>query len=339
MIKKITSILFLMFSPLVSLSCVNYQEAQTFENLIDHNLDHLNNISSNEEIQTQNILTQLLKIVYKNNETVKVEFLNKQNNTKKIEKEFENLAQNTQNLVVEIEQINKKISELNEMQARIDFLPSFFSQTQKDQVKNDLLEQNNKLNELNKQWDTYKEKVGFLISKNWYWYFQNLNKFNFVFYKYIAQELIDAVKLNDNQIENDFAHLITNEYIDKINNLSASKTFKVANNYLQNLILGEESYELNNTNVYYLTSNKTVYRLVVNNFNSDNSTLVIEPYIWYFENLRKPQISTALVASVYHYTKVHKYVSGYNQFINDLVDKQRYGEPAYVLPIIREQNE
>ncbi|TNK82855.1 hypothetical protein C4M80_02155, partial [Mycoplasmopsis pullorum] len=94
--------------------------------------------------------------------------------------------------------------------------------------------------------------------------------------------------------------------------------------------------ELNNSAIYYLVKDKMVFRIVISNLNSNNANIKISPFIWYFANSKNPKLSLNLISSINHYALIHKYASGYKQYVYDLVKKQRYGEASLVLPIIKE---
>ncbi|WP_416738221.1 aromatic motif membrane protein [Mycoplasmopsis meleagridis] len=334
----------LLSTPLISLislstfSCANYQNSQELEKYIDHKFDIAANISNNEKIQSDEIKEKLLDLVFKNDEVKKIEFLNSQKQDSIIEEKFKNALKIINPFLKQKENIIKEIGKLNDDLKKYLFLQAKF-QNEIMETNKLIQEKNNELKLIQGEFEKYAQEISLLISQNWYWFFNNLEKFNFSSYKYISSDLLKKVVDKEGNILTDFQNIVTNSYINKVNSLEPAKDFSLTTNYLSSLVYGEESAELGDSAAYYLLVDKIVFRIIINKINSENSSLEIEPLIWYFENLKAPTISLKFISSIYHYAFIHSYSSGYKQFIDDMVVKQRYGEPSAILPIIKEKNE
>ncbi|KUH47499.1 aromatic motif membrane protein [Mycoplasmopsis meleagridis] len=334
----------LLSTPLISLislsafSCANYQNSQELEKYIDHKFDIATNILNNEKIQSDEIKEKLLDLVFKNDEVKKIEFLNSQKQDSIIEEKFKNALKIINPFLKQKENIIKEISKLNDDLKKYLFLQAKF-QNEIMETNKLIQEKNNELKLIQGEFEKYAQEISLLISQNWYWFFNNLEKFNFSSYKYISSDLLKKVVDKEGNILTDFQNIVTNSYINKVNSLEPAKDFSLTTNYLSSLVYGEESAELGDSAAYYLLVDKIVFRIIINKINSENSSLEIEPLIWYFENLKAPTISLKFISSIYHYAFIHSYSSGYKQFIDDMVVKQRYGEPSAILPIIKEKNE
>ncbi|WP_029512682.1 aromatic motif membrane protein [Mycoplasmopsis iners] len=317
-----------------TLSCANYVSISNFEKNIDHELDFNENKQSNEQLKTLAILNTLLDVVYKNDNAAKILFLNQQNN-EQIKNKFIELSNRYSSTFSEKDAIDQELIQLNKDLENYNFLPSVYSQQIKN-TKAKIVEAKSKLTNLNERFQQYLSDFGQLASENWYWFLTNIDKFKFDYFQYIASDLINRIKSQNNgEIPENFKKYLTDEYLQKIENAPLTATYKLSDNHLNSIALGDESKDSEGT-YYYLNTGKLVMRIQIENGNTNSMVkeLSLQPYIWYFASLKTPEISLKLISSIYHYAFIHAYLEGYGQFTNDMVVKQRYGEPVYVLPII-----
>ncbi|VEU73115.1 aromatic motif membrane protein [Mycoplasmopsis gallopavonis] len=321
--NKLLNILTFSSIPLAFTSCANYQTNSQYDKFIDHKLDVNTTVLNKDTQRTQKILNFLLKEVFKDNEVERLNFITNQSNPDIINN-FKNLQAKYQEIFKAKEGLKQEIADLNK---KIDWYKFLIGQ-----YWNELQEAQAQLIALNDQNENYNEKekdyltqFGNLISDNWYFFLTNLDKFHYEFFQYIGQTFADK----------DF---ISRDYINSLKTKKPTTAFNLYDNNLNELILGEETRELQNANIYYLNKDKLVFRITIANINSNNPVLKIDPYIWYFENLKAQKISLNLISSIYHFAFIHNYPQSYDQFIIDMVQKQRYGEPAYLLITAKENN-
>lgn len=325
----------LCFTPLAITSCVNYEKKEQFEKYIDQNLDYYSNFKSDEINKTQEILDKLLKLVYKNDESSKVEFL-KQQSSSQISDLFYEVKQKYLDVFARKNELELQNEELVKELKVLEFFANM-KQVEIAQTKERIKANNDKLLDLNFKQMEYLEQVDELINQNWYWFLSNINAFEFESFKLLSiQFYSDLMRENNNNLPDEFAQIFNSNYLNSLQETKLPKKKIFLDSYLDNLQFGEESKELNNSVIYYLAKDKMVFRIVISNLNYNNANIKIAPFIWYFANSKNPKLSLNLISSINHYALIHKYASGYKQYVYDLVKKQRYGEASLVLPIIKE---
>ncbi|VEU70789.1 aromatic motif membrane protein [Mycoplasmopsis glycophila] len=319
-----------------SFSCAKYESPKKYETFIDHNLDVIENKPTNEENKTKEILNLLLNQVYKNNKVAKERFLKSQNSTQ-VETSFQNLYKKYQTMFLEKASLKEEIKQIKEKLKEYEFLP-FQYENEIIASKNRIQEINQKLKEFQNSLINYATSFETLMSENWYFFLTHLELFKFEFVRYVGEYLassVENIKETNPQKYAEDKEVLTDAYLEKFATLPASKTFSPSDEFLSSIVLGTETNELNNTNIYYLNKDKMIFRIEIQGTNNKEPFLKIDNWIWYFENLKTPEISANLISSIYHFAFIHQYKEAYKQFKEDMVEKQRYGEPVFVIPVIK----
>ncbi|WP_426461529.1 aromatic motif membrane protein [Mycoplasma hafezii] len=312
----------LSFLPLMSftaLSCANYQNVQKMEKYIDHKFDHIDIKEVNEQKHNEALLNQILKLVFKNDETAKTAFLNSQTEANVLPS-FQEIYQANQETFETKSKLDQEIAQLNEDLRKYEFLPQNFAK-ELEETREKIKVANQQLSSLTDKISAYNDQIMQWASKNWYFFLMHLDLFKFNYLEFIGETFKNL----------DF---IDKNYLNKFKNLLPPNPYRVTDDLLGNMVVGSESSELANSTVYYLSKDKLVFRIMIKNISNNNTYVEISDNIWYFPNLKAPEISLNLISSIYHYAFIHGVPAAYEQFITDMVKKQRYGEPVYVYPTL-----
>ncbi|WP_406616794.1 aromatic motif membrane protein [Mycoplasmopsis adleri] len=159
-------------------------------------------------------------------------------------------------------------------------------------------------------------------NENWYYILTNLDKFELVFYKWLAFPDYKDGKHSD-------------EYKNRIENMSIEyddlKKIQMHDNYLGTMIEGDESAELSNKTIYYLAKKNLVFRISINDITTEQPTMQFNPYVWGFPYITNRDVSLKLITDLVHSAYIHRFQDGFDRFEKDMVENLRYGVPGIFL--------
>ncbi|WP_036452777.1 aromatic motif membrane protein [Mycoplasma buteonis] len=323
--NKLLQMLLFSSPVLLTASCANYQSQEKFKDLIDPNFDYHEVGTKNQEKHNKSIMDTLLNLVFKSDTVARTEFLTEQNSDVPLEN-FKKIIKKYSSIFEKQKQMNLELAKLNEDLKRYSFLAGqFWKELQETRAK--IAQKNQEIQSLNAEFENYNSETTAWASTNWYYFLLHLDEFKFNFLKFIGSTFENIPVVKDN----------FPSYLDKFKSEFPPSSYQLTDNFLGNMIIGSESQELGDTNVYYLNKDKLVFRIRVVGISRDRATVKIDPLIWYFPNLKAPKISLNLISSIYHYGFIHGSKEHYKQFIEDMVKKQRYGEPVYIYLTLKKE--
>ncbi|UWV78035.1 hypothetical protein NWE59_03550 [Mycoplasmopsis felis] len=82
--------------------------------------------------------------------------------------------------------------------------------------------------------------------------------------------------------------------------------------------------------IYYIRKDKLIFRIIINQTDTENPLISIKAMNWYFGNSKANVLSLQVISSVIHALFIHQWRNSNNEFENIMVKKQKYGEPAFV---------
>ncbi|VEU75631.1 Uncharacterised protein [Mycoplasmopsis maculosa] len=328
--KKFYFLLSTSILPISTISCVYSKNQTNYSSLVDHTFDVSNSKVSNEKKTHNSIIEKLLNAVFKQNQARKVEYLESQKNTIEIEKSFNDLKN----------EINNELSEKNEIQTLINKIPELRQAAQREKEFNNNPQ---KAEEINKQIKEYlarikefnnkaksflDKKLQSLINKNWFYFLNNLNNFEFNFIDFLTINLGTKAQEQPESYK---------KYLENINKLPPYKSFQFKDSLLQSIFVGEETKELGNITIFYIKKDKMVIRLAVENTDSDEPNINVNPFQWYFGSSLNKSISLQLVSRTYHTGFIHQFTSGMEEFAQDMIINQRYKEPGNMYALLNKE--
>lgn len=158
------------------------------------------------------------------------------------------------------------------------------------------------------------DKMGQFYSDNWYWVLTHLKDFEGRFYKWL---------LFPSSAEGHHSQA----YIDSLEYETEPLEYKIPSNYLDDLKEGDESAELADTNIFYLTQGKWITRIKITGLLRNEQKVELEPIVWYFAKA-KQKLSIHLISDIVHSAFVHGFSGGFERFEEDMANPERYGKPA-----------
>lgn len=188
-----------------------------------------------------------------------------------------------------------------------------------NEIKNLQKSQKEKYKETNiKQ---YIKKLQDLYSKNWYIVLNNLNKFELSFYKwYVLPKQKDLY--NDKEVS------MSDQYLEKIKTLTPYNKYKFQNNNLNQIKENEHSGENSSFADLLILKDKMLINIILEMNKQTN--VIFKPYVYFFPK-SKSKISINLISNIFHQAVIHRSKKHYDIFEKDVIEKQRYGEPALML--------
>ncbi|AWX42857.1 Uncharacterised protein [Metamycoplasma cloacale] len=205
----------------------------------------------------------------------------------------------------------KYLNQQNDLEYQIELLKQI---TELTKIIKENKQNRNKIEELNN-----------LYSTNWYFIFNNLNKFELVFKEWF---ILPAVENSS----------MSNEYIQHISTLNEVNTHSFDNNYLEKLEEGEESAESVNSSILYLLKDNGIFRFRIINESSENPIMKFNSENLFFPNFQGDYVSLQLISNIFHSAVIHGIQNGYDRFENDVIKKKKYNEPATMLLLLKEDN-
>ncbi|QCZ36517.1 hypothetical protein FG904_00580 [Mycoplasma nasistruthionis] len=319
-------------SVLTTLSCKNTKGMEALDSLVDHKTRVEVKEDDKRAKQTEEWLNSLLKTyVYKNNQIELDKYVFSQTDVDEVEKikaELNKMKQQYE-LYFPDAQIAKLQNQLDEATK----LNVFLSGAELEKNKQKIAELQNQINSLQNPSDilgTPITRESFAVNrfqffqKNWLFVLKNLNLFNWTFAEWFTNPLnSDGIKPSE-------------EYLNNLKTLKPYSPYSVTDNYLDELIIGQESSELPNAVAIYIRKGKLIFRFIIENIEPDQIGKVnLKPLNYYFGASKANVISLNQISNIIHQGYIHENRSQIDELENKLIKEGRYGEPAMVFPIIK----
>ncbi|BAP39367.1 aromatic motif membrane protein [Metamycoplasma canadense] len=176
---------------------------------------------------------------------------------------------------------------------------------------------NNKLDfELSKK---FINDIKNFYSKNWLFMLKNIEKFNWQHLEWWKFEPTENAKHSD-------------EFLNKLSELSNADDYFFYTNYWDELKEGDESAESPN-DVFYLKKDKMIIRILISKNKEGNKSLFFDKIIL-FPKARNNKIVIKLISDTVHNAIIHGFQAGYNTFEKDIF--KNFGHPALGLLLVKE---
>ncbi|MEE3928455.1 aromatic motif membrane protein [Mycoplasmopsis ciconiae] len=227
----------------------------------------------------------------------------------------------------------KKEDQINNSQILDVLLKSAFKNKNAQRIKF-LDEQNSKnkksafikkYNELIQKYDQKVEgslqEINDLFSNNWYFILNNLDLFNGQYEKILIFE----------SWHNKGRH--SQSYLDFANNSFKPQKYIINDSKLEKIQEGDESFEIPDSEYFYLLKDKMVFRIQVKN----TGEVILSPFVWTFVNA-KNSISLKFISDIVHGAYIHGDQKSYDEFENDLVKKYKAGVPLIYMLRLKNEN-
>ncbi|MGZ9800680.1 aromatic motif membrane protein [Mycoplasma sp. AC1221] len=310
--------------PLISVSCSDYSQGEKLSSLISNEEDISSNPNNIRQKKTDALINDILNDLFKGSEVKKLEFINKQKQSKdEIEKTFITMSQEYNKLLQKYkEQLSNIEDEIDDIETdlkELKFTPKINSK-QIIEKEAQLASKIKQLSDIRVHFRDFAIRQNEKFSQNWYYFFTNIDKFNFEFIEYVYDGLQNG-------------KTASSEYKKSIDSKISYPPFRFNDNYLDNKIQGIESVEFRNSVIYYISKGKMVFRILIENLDTENPKLSMKAMNWYFGSSKANTISLPLVSSVVHTLFIHQYPNAYPEFEDVMVKKQKYGEPAFMFGV------
>ncbi|TPR54712.1 aromatic motif membrane protein [Metamycoplasma neophronis] len=154
-----------------------------------------------------------------------------------------------------------------------------------------------------------------LINQNWYLFLTNIKKFTADFINWFT-------------FPEDKEGRHSEAFKKELANLAAPEPLVFKNDYFDSLKEGDESGELSNTTILYLTKNNAFFRFRITNIRTDSPEVDLSSYVYYFPFSKVKRLSINLISDLMHSAYIHGFQEGFDRYENDLVKKYNYGQMA-----------
>ncbi|MHA0272773.1 aromatic motif membrane protein [Mycoplasma sp. 48589B] len=318
---------------LMPVACQDYSHNEELNTYIDTDKDISPMKTSKEAIKHKAIMNTLLSRVYKATPQAQnakeVYILEQERNADQILEKFSEIAKAFSNAYVDTSKYKKEIADIESKLVFYRFDPNKYQEALNriDELKRIIKEA-----EANKPSVSpldYLAQYKELISKNWYFILNNLDKFNWNFVSWAFDPFIPTSK----ELK------VSQQYVKEANRQTPYSTLNFKDSYLDEIKIGDESYEIGDNDIYYIKKDKLVFRFMIRDISSDISRVELSFVGIYFGGASANTISINLLSQTIHSGFIHGYEEGLKQYQEDMPKKQRYGYPAFVFPFGKEHDE
>ncbi|WP_373436594.1 aromatic motif membrane protein [Metamycoplasma equirhinis] len=187
---------------------------------------------------------------------------------------------------------------------------------------------NHSINSLAREMKKHEDKKVVMLqewlSKNWLLFFENMDKFNLIFDKWISP--------NPKEGKDEFNKIIA-QYSNKVSKLEKYSETKIEGNTIDSSRVAEWSQHTYKKSNYYVGHKNIVFEFYID---LNKNEIVFNPFVWYFQNT-KENISLGTIDTIYHSCWLHH---SEHEFVNGFEGKlvKKYGHPASMLLIPKGDN-